>query len=490
MAIQFDKETKGLVRTSTTFVDTLAGTDVREEIFRSYGFNGSLDLVTPEIRARQAPYADPVTLNFKWMIDWKKSYGLFADESNINSALAYLDRIGEKERYEMLKIFISKFQEFIRDYDFLILNCEGLAEIVNRKPYEFPKEDEDKVSFIVRETVDLRIQALLTLYRQIWFDDIRCVEVLPANLRRFDCYILVYSAGYYNMALYDVTKPYESYESVKETEREKLLFPTLKKLTKMNEEDISNLPFNHSLIEIHDASFVNEESGKNFFSELSNEMNGDFVKNNITITYRFSYYSGIFHNVTGSFNFSSMLSMLSSYGAIYNKQKVTIKQQITKESIKNGIKNAATNSWNNFKKKTVEAAIQTGIDTVYKLKEDAMRLGGAITATAKNAINKTPIGNAIYLYNNPDKLIGTLTGVAFNAIDTAQQKLIYDNLEKLNRMMMGNFPDNLTLDIPQEKRPSNIEYQENIKPLDTVTEKIKNKSKMVSERNIYKRNTF
>lgn len=408
---------------STPIVDYASGTDVRESYYKSYGFNGSADAITPELRARQAPFADPVTLNFKWMINWNKPYGLFAKEDNINSALAYLKRIGDDARYQMLTIFINKFQEFIKDYDFLILGCEGLAEIVNRKPQDIPKEDEDKVSFSVRETVDLRVQGLLTLYRQIWYDDIRGVEVLPANLRRFDCHVLVYSAGYYNMALYDITKE-ETYEAIKNgsfgDSSEKLIFPTIKKLTRLNENDLDNLPFNHSIVYIGDASFVNEECGKPFFSELSNEMNGDYVKNNITITYRFSNYSGIFHNVSGSFNYGSVLATLAAVNSVSNQSDKPLK---------------------GFFKGLGDAAKQAGKDTWNKVK------GDMISAAKGIVVKNTPIGNALSMITDPNAIVGMVSNAVNAGIENLEQKYVYGNIAKLHNMVSGNFSDTMLTDM-------------------------------------------
>lgn len=415
----------------------LQGTDVRESYYHKYGFSGSADAITGETRARQAPFADPVTLNFKWMINWNKPYGLFASKDNVNSARAYLERIGEKARLEMLEIFISQFQKFIRDYDFLILNCEGLAEIVNRKAHEFPKEDEDKVSFTIRETVDLRIQALLTMYREIWYDDIRGVEVLPANLRRFDCHVLVYSSGYYNMALYDIIKEGESYETIKNsgTGIEKLIFPTIKKLTQLNEEDLDNIPFNHVIVYIGDAMISNEDSGKPFFSELSNEMNGDYVKNNMTITYRFSNYSGIFHNVTGSFNYGSVLATLAAVNSASNQTDGGGK--FSMKGFFNGLKDAGK---------------QAAKDTWNKVKDDMV--GAAKGIIAKN----TPIGNALSLISDPNAIVGMVSNAVNAGIENLEQKYVYGNIAKLHNMVSGNFSDTMLTDMVL-KATSNIGKQ-------------------------------
>lgn len=394
------------------------GTDVREQIFKNYGYNGSADIITSELKARKSPYADPLTLNFKLIINWNKPYGLFADKSNTNSALAYLERIGETKRAQTLELFIKKFKEFIKDYDFLILNCEGLAEIVNAKPHECFREGEDKVSFTCRETIDMRIQALLTLYREIWYDNSRSVEVLPANLRRFDCYVLVYAAGYFNMLLYDITKN-ESYEKAKDSNPEKIIFPTLKKLFQLNENDLGNIPFNHVLFYLGDASIFNEESGKNFFTELSNEMSSDYIKNNIVLTYRFAKYSGIFHNITGSINYGMVLSMVAETSKTNNKIKFDDNYF---KNIKNAFINSGKDTWNSIKDNTL--------------------------TNIKNIILKsTPIGNALDFFADPNKVVGAVSNAVNTGIEQLEQKYVYGNIAKLQNMVSGNFSENMLTDM-------------------------------------------
>lgn len=405
--------------------------DVKESFFKGYGYTGSADIITPEIRARLSNFSDPVTLNFKLMIDWNKPYGLFADESNINSALAYLERIGESARKSMLQIFINKFKDFIKNYDFLILSVDGLSEIVNRKPNEFPKEGEDKVSIVVRETADLRIQSLLTAYRQIWYDDIRGVEVLPANLRRFDCLFLVYSAGYYSMALYDAINENESYSKAKNNgDYEKIMFPTIKKLAEVEDTSMGEIPFNHNLISISDASFVNEDSGKPFFSELSNEMNSDFVKNNMTITYRFATYSGIFHNITGSINYAEVLKAAAIASKATNAANVG---EIKKEALN----------------KYMTSLVSTGSDKTKDIWDNVeSKIKSSVTNKVKGLTSQVSMtGNALNFLKDPSQILSAV-GNAMNAgIEHLEEKYINSNLAKLNNLVSGNFSENMLTDM-------------------------------------------
>lgn len=263
--------------------------------------------ITSEVRAYLAKYADPLTLCFKLLIDFDKPYGLFAAEENVNSALGYLKRIGDVVRYEMLKHWIEVFKLFVRNYDFLILNCDGLDTIINIKPGDSFTEN-DKITLTIRETSDMFIQAILTQYRQIWYDNNRGVEILPANLRRFDIKFLVYNAGYFNMGLYDQTTS----NNLTDLDVDTLIYPTIKKLSEGNFQETGPFKFNHHLISIYDASINNEESGKSFFASINNEMQGDYVKNTMVFNFRFANYSGMFYNTFGNFDFTKTLAMLAA----------------------------------------------------------------------------------------------------------------------------------------------------------------------------------
>lgn len=277
------------------------------------------DMAMGELRALNAKYADPLTLNFKLMINYDKPYGLFAPEENVNSALAYLKRIGQTVRYEMLKNWIGIVQIFMRDFDFLMLQAEGFEVVQNWKPGLQFTEDE-RVNFLIRETSDMLVQSILTNYRYIWFDDIRNVEVLPINLRRFDVTMLVYASGYYNMMFYD--NEYGTWDI------EKMIFPTIRKLST----EVPDMrAFHHHLYTLGDCWINNEESGKNFTANIQNEQNADFIKNNLTLNFRFGRYSGQFNAISGAVNYGALLAATAAFSdesqAVENIKK-TLKDQL------------------------------------------------------------------------------------------------------------------------------------------------------------------
>lgn len=373
------------------------------------------DFKTSEIRAYNAPYCDPLILCFKWIIDYSKPYGLFADEQYKDSALAYLKRIGENERYEILKKWIANFQTFIKDFDFLILQVDGLENILNQIPGNMFGQDSDKLNFTIRETSDILIQSLITFYRHIWYDNVRRVEVLPANLRRFDCSVLVFSGGYYNMCLYDGDSKTQQQLSnnPKGTNIETMIFPTIRKLSDNFFSQQTIKEFNHVMFELGDCMIDNEESGKNFVSTVSNEMNGDYVKNNISIKYRFAYYGGQFNNSFGNINVAEDLAYVSALNRANNvsdgKYLDKLKESLTKGLVSD-VKNATISKYNN----TVQRLFSTS----------------------------SPIGNALATVTDPNlvrKMVKNTVDLGLNKIENKVNQVIGN----VNQMFMRNFSDNL-----------------------------------------------
>lgn len=417
--------------------------------------------ITPEVRAQQAKYADPLILNFKLMIDYDKDYGLFADESKIDSALAYLKRIGDTTRYELLKIWIERFKSFIKNYDFLILNVDGIDSIVNAKPHEAFKED-DKLSFTIRETSDMFFQSLLTAYRNIWYDNNRGVEVLPANLRRFDCNILVYSAGYYNMVLYD-----NLYSDVNDTQLnkvERMIYPTIKKLSQDYFVENSTYEFNHHLIVIGDAQINNDDSGKSFFGTISNEMSGDNVKNNLTLNFRFAEYTGTFNNVFGNFDFVKLLAMSAATDRFSNLQ------QGSSNSIGDAevFQTEATNKNNTFGDKIRNFFQELPGEMRHERSALAKQAQARQESYKKNLLSATtPIGNALKNALDPSYVSKMITAEIEKPIGAYGDR-VADQLTKLNNLVYKNFSDPF-IDFARDthiEAPDNVKYKESIDTYD------------------------
>lgn len=404
-----------------------------------YNLDKYKDYSTGEQRAFFSKYTDPLTLNFKLLIDFDATTGLFAAEENVNSALAYLKRIGpqENKRYEMLKHWIDVFKIFIQDYDFLILEIVGLEIIQNAKAFEQFIEDEDRIEIKIRETSDMLIQGLIATYRHIWFDNRRGVEVLPINLRRFDINVLVFSSGYFNMLFYDDSPEFKD-EVKNDSINERLIFPTIKKLNDRTFKNVSSEKYNHILFSIHGCSINNEESGKSFIETLSNEMSSDYVKNTLVFNFRFAEYSGRFNNIMGDMDFLKLLTLMSAQNKVINTEKSTIKSTL---------KNSATDLKSSLLK-TVKTKANNQLNKI----------------TSKNSVIGDILSKMTPQYAT--QMIKNTIDVGINKIET---KYIDNPLARINNMLFQNFSNNL-IDIYKNSIPtnSNIELIENTNTLNKV----------------------
>ena len=118
------------------------------------------------------------------------STGLFGNIDNPNSALYYLKQMGDTVRVAMLVDFIETLSKINTEFPWYFQSIDGLADAWNRdfsKP-KFKKE----ITISCLESIDLRMTALMDLYRKIAYDwkNRRCI--LPENLRKFELSIKVY----------------------------------------------------------------------------------------------------------------------------------------------------------------------------------------------------------------------------------------------------------------------------------------------------------
>jgi len=116
--------------------------------------------------------------------------GLFGNALNPNSALYYLDKMGDTARYDMLVDFIETLSKINSEYPWYFQSVSGLNEAWSRdySKAKFKKE----ITIACLESIDLRMTALMDLYRKIAFDWKNRRAILPENLRQFEMSIKVY----------------------------------------------------------------------------------------------------------------------------------------------------------------------------------------------------------------------------------------------------------------------------------------------------------
>ncbi len=393
--------------------------------------NNSYDL-KPENRIRKSKYADPFIPNFKLLVDFDKKYGLFADENYPNSALAYLKRAfgNNTPRYLMLKSFIEQFKLFLKEYDFLILNVENLDELYSiYNKHTYVEESEIKCNVVIRETITMQLMGLINLYNNICYDSQRGVEILPENLRRFDLYILVFSAGYFNSLLYDLENPF----NVQNDESERHLFPTvykLEELRQLNTYNLDKVNFNTIVMHLIDAQIDLVESGKKIFGDLTNEMSGDYVKNNLSFTARFVDTDGKFYQYDHGVDIFTLLSLEN-----LNKNS----------SNKSFFKNWANKAYSALKKQ--------GIDIINNTTAH-------VFDTVRGLVGKnTPIGNALHLLSSPEEIVKKLSNAVQVPINGLLNKYIDKPANWLQSMVEKNFNEDILTDLMQKAFNKSYEHQ-------------------------------
>lgn len=133
---------------------------------------------------------DPAFDCIQWQIDWSDTSGLFADVGCTNSALRYLKETGETERYVKLqkvivllkRMFDTREKEATRSY--YLTSVDGLGSLnENYTKVGMPSE----LTLNVIDDVKWSTRFICDALNFIYYDNIRQIEVLPRNLRRFSC---------------------------------------------------------------------------------------------------------------------------------------------------------------------------------------------------------------------------------------------------------------------------------------------------------------
>jgi hypothetical protein len=403
------------------------------------------NIVTPELRALLFPFTDPLSLNFKILLPHEPSYGLLAKEvrlnanntqtNNLDSALSYLKRIGEEERYIALRKWISVFYDLVKNWDFLILDVEGLTDVFS-KPQPNMYEDNVRITLKIKETVEMRVQSLISTYRHIVFDEQRGCYVLPENLRRFTFGILVFSSGYFLESIYG-----EESSILTSPTRNQNILPTISKLDKINDlkdipRDGTTLPFVNQMVFINNAMLNVAESG-NIFDSVSNNPAQDPVTNNLTFDYHFADTAGTFNSVIGAVDLSKLFTTMAVANKLGN---LTNPRQLNSlaSMLDNGFRDnpIANIDWSNWRNSFVDSWKGFGsqfLDQAAPLlqRRDQM-IGSWINNISKQVVQLT----------DPN-LLRNLTMGSLVKLMTAGDRMIFEklNIRDLDRMMSSNFTE-------------------------------------------------
>ena len=143
-------------------------------------------------------YQDPTYLGFKLLFFFNQPDGklLCYNDETPNTALNYLNNIGDLARAKYLKKFVSHLELINKTTPWFFQSIDGLADAWKRGFHEedflSKLPDDRKISIDCLESIDLRMSALMDLYRKACFDYQYRREIVPYNLRTFTVYIYVY----------------------------------------------------------------------------------------------------------------------------------------------------------------------------------------------------------------------------------------------------------------------------------------------------------
>ena len=144
-------------------------------------------------------YQDPTYIGFKMLFLFNQSNaGLLSETPLKNTAMGYLEKIGDTERMSYLKSFVSLLKKINSVTPWFFQQIDGLDEawkhMYQEKEYKPILTDRKIVINCLDESIDLRMTALMDLYRKACFDWPNRREVVPKNLRRFKVRVYCYEA--------------------------------------------------------------------------------------------------------------------------------------------------------------------------------------------------------------------------------------------------------------------------------------------------------
>ena len=183
-----------------------------------------------------------------------------------NSAYNYLMRNGELKRAQLLRNFITLLSDISSTTPWYFKEVSGLDEAVSKKTFfESPKIDETRKQITITclsDSIDTRIGTMLDMYRSACYSWQTKREIVPANLRKFDMGIYVFTKPY-NTFKKDITgvyKPLSVYDD------------PIKSLFNQDERTISNRSYKY--LEFHNCEIDLESCkfGDTFSVESANTM--------------------------------------------------------------------------------------------------------------------------------------------------------------------------------------------------------------------------
>ena len=163
----------------------------------NYVANKDLGRFKTRVNSRDtlAQFEDPTYLGFKLFfkgINDSRHGGLLGGADNPNSARYYLRQIGDEVRFRMLDTFVNMLQKINNEYPWYFQSITGLEEAWKIRTEIAKPRFKQQITIECLESLDLRMSALVDLYRKAAFDWTNKREILTDNLRHFEMDVMVY----------------------------------------------------------------------------------------------------------------------------------------------------------------------------------------------------------------------------------------------------------------------------------------------------------
>lgn len=356
---------------------------------------------------------DPGSMGFKLFFRFDTNHGLLANEQHENSTIAYLNRIGQIDRSNLLKKFIEHLKHTSSVNPWLFQAIEGLDELKSKKPWE-RYNDEARITIGTLETIELAIQSLLSMYYEIVWDEVRGVWVVPVNLRRFDLSIYIYPKGAYNVmddddiALGTVPNAKRTYSGEQQNLNEKNVVEHYY----VKSPDI----YNHICWDLSECEFIPWESGSTF---LAVDNNGhEEAVNNFVIKYRYVRTSYRFYRILGDTVYSDYALALRASTFSTGQEQENFWKKMGRDFLSKSLSPITSRAKSVMDAVTTIKDIEGRQQNVFdlaKLKNTGMTILGGLAETAFDKVSREVSGRlqSMFLGNvygiSHDSFINTFT---------------------------------------------------------------------------------
>lgn len=362
-----------------------------------------------------------------------------------NSAWAYLKNNYEEERAVALKEFITLLSQISSQSPWYFKEISGVDEALTREKWSVG-EERKKISIkCLNDPIDRRIESLLSLYRSIVWSHTRKCEVLPANLRKFDMGLFIFS-GMINGVTHTKTINPKSTD-IKSNDvikrggtREDIQWKTIGDSNSLT----TNAPYKY--IEFHNCE-ISMDSLKSGYGTINNESG---IEQEFTIDIYFddcyeNEYNPYLLERFGDFfiwdlwttgareddgDVTGNVPAFDNYGMVKNNDTTA-----TAQTTENNPNNETDDKNNEF----LTRLAQTTQNSLNNIKSSTLSVVNNSLSNIKNStlstINKSIIGGLGNIYGRGSGVLG--------ALDTIEQDLSRQ-IQSLQNKIIGNINDSAT----------------------------------------------